>query len=367
MYVGWCIYRCLYMHTEANETPWMYSQECHQSPLRQGFSLAWSLPRGLDWLNIKLQGSSCLHTLWLGCQVCRPPWWQFYVGSGQSKSGLQRSLASYSKTTNTCADVRWQQMLQGGRDEHFIWMIWKHLSGKVLFEHIMEMRSTYRTEQVKTPGGGSRWTSYGESQSGSLSECAGMKRVAVEDKVEREKLVEDREDEELQALCNEKGEGTFERSVDAVWSGSEWHLLEVQWHNVSYATITPWIAWLGCASWVKSCVVSFAKDPTVFEEVSFDRVGPNSLRWRHLQSSQTAVFFWRHFRIFPSRVSHFPVSDSHQLTLHLETLCAFCVLGINCVKRSFQFFHLLQTQIYRISFFDITGVICVSLSSLIIL
>lgn len=80
----------------------------------------------------------------------------------------------------------------------------------------MEMRSTYRTEQVKTPGRGSRWTSYGESQSGSLSKCAGTKRVAVEDKVEREKLVKDREDQELQALCNEKGEGTFERSVDVV-------------------------------------------------------------------------------------------------------------------------------------------------------
>lgn len=53
----------------------------------------------------------------------------------------------------------------------------------------MEIRSTYRTEQVKTPGGGAQWTSYDESQSGSLSECAGMRRVAVEDKVEREKLV----------------------------------------------------------------------------------------------------------------------------------------------------------------------------------
>lgn len=106
-----------------------------------------------------------------------------------------------------------------------------------------------------------------------------------------------------------------------------------------------------CASWVKSCVVSIAIDLTVFEEVSFDRVGPNSLRWRHLQSSQTALFFWRRFRIFPSRVSHFPVSDSHQLTLHLETLCSFCILSINCVKRPFQFFHLFQTQIYRIPFF----------------
>lgn len=106
-----------------------------------------------------------------------------------------------------------------------------------------------------------------------------------------------------------------------------------------------------CASWVKSYVVSIAMDLAVFGEVSFDRVGPNSLRWRHLQSSQTALFFWRRFRIFPSRVSHFPVSDSHQLTLHLETLCSFCVLGINCVKRPFQFFLLFQAQIYRIPFF----------------
>ena len=95
-------------------------------------------------------------------------------------------------------------------------MIWKCLSDKVLFENTMEMRPTYRTEQVKSPGGGSWWASYGESQSGSLSKCAGMRRVAAEDKVEREKLVKDREDQELQALCNEKGERTFERSVDAV-------------------------------------------------------------------------------------------------------------------------------------------------------
>lgn len=107
-------------------------------------------------------------------------------------------------------------MLQGGKDEHFIWVIWKRLSDKVLFKHTMEMRSPYRTEQVKTPGRGSQWASYGESQSGSLSECASMKRVAVEDKVEREKLVEDREDQELQALCNEKGKGTFERPVDVL-------------------------------------------------------------------------------------------------------------------------------------------------------
>lgn len=72
-------------------------------------------------------------------------------------------------------------------------------------------------EQVKTPGRGSQWVSYGESQSGSLSKCTLEEcSVAVEDKVEREKLVEAKEEQQLQALCNEKGEGTSERSVDVV-------------------------------------------------------------------------------------------------------------------------------------------------------
>lgn len=58
---------------------------------------------------------------------------------------------------------------------------------------------------------------YGESQSGSLSKCTLEEcSVAAEDKVEREKLVEAKEEQQLQALCNEKGEGTSERSVDVV-------------------------------------------------------------------------------------------------------------------------------------------------------
>lgn len=84
------------------------SQECHQFTLRQGFSVVWSLPSRLDWQSSKLQGSSFLHTLWLRCQVCRPQWWQFYVGSG-NQSQVFRDLWPHRARQHTHT-----QMSDGG-------------------------------------------------------------------------------------------------------------------------------------------------------------------------------------------------------------------------------------------------------------
>lgn len=42
-------------------------------------------------------------------------------------------------------------------------MIKRQLSDKVMFEHILETKSTDRAEQVKTPGEGSQWVSGSES------------------------------------------------------------------------------------------------------------------------------------------------------------------------------------------------------------
>jgi hypothetical protein len=90
-----------------------------------------------------------------------------------------------SKTVNTYADVKRWQMLQGCRDEKFIWMIRKILSDKVMFEQILEIKSICRVEQVETPRGGSQWVSYRESEPGSQSDCAGMRGIAVEDKLRK--------------------------------------------------------------------------------------------------------------------------------------------------------------------------------------